>query len=155
MSDQDKTEQIQAPQTPEVSSAQIHDLPPVVGSETIKNSLQRVGQYVRDALISITGNKAPRNMSDIMEHMYPGRGKDFEMEQSRNVGDCYFVAALYGLKHNEIFEHLIRKMVKKDGENWIVQFPDGSSPITITPDDLSGQQTPHKKTGEPVHRKPV
>jgi len=146
---------MRSPQTPESSNVREHNLPPVEGSEVIKKSLQTVGHYVRDLLKPIIGRKVPRDMSDVMEHMYPGRGKDFEMEQSRNVGDCYFVAALYGLKHNEIFEHLVRKMVKKDGDNWIVQFPDGSAPITITPDDLSGQKTPDEKTGKMVRRKPV
>lgn len=153
MSNRDNIQQVHVPPASEVDAHQM-----IVLAEDGKKTdspFAQIGSYVRSMLGAVVGRNTPRDMLDIMEHMYPGRGKDLEMEQSENVGDCYFVAALYGLKHNEIFEHLMRKMVKLDGENWIVQFPDGSAPITVSPEDLNGQKIHNEKTGRLIHRKPV
>ncbi len=104
-----------------------------------------------------TRASTPPPTEDVFDELYPqkslGQIDNHEVKQ-RNTGNCYFVAALYQLKQNPIFERIIRRTITKNDEGWEVCFlgdPENQK-IQIRPEDLGGQEVWDKKKGKMIHK---
>ncbi len=120
-----------------------------------------IGGALRRAIGREEPPKTPENY-DPMEDLYPGRERDLDMVQSSDVGDCYMVAAIYALKHNDVFEGALRKTIQrkdnKDGiVGWEVKFlgDEEKSSVVITPKELNGQKVWNKKKNRSEYRFPI
>ncbi len=127
--------------------------------------ISRLSGLIGGALRSAMGRedplKTPENY-DPMEDLYPGRERDLDMVQSSDIGDCYMVAAIYALKHNDVFEGALRKTIKrkdnKDGiAGWEVKFlgDEEKNSVVITPKELDGQKVWNKKKNRSEYRFPI
>ena len=65
--------------------------------------------------------------------------------KQQNVGNCYFIASLNGMRESPHFEAIIRTSMKRVVGGWEVKIPLGSptaKPVKITPADLGPQKNP-------------
>ncbi|MDO8519487.1 MAG: C2 family cysteine protease, partial [Deltaproteobacteria bacterium] len=90
--------------------------------------------------------------SPVMKTLYP-HGINRPIRQS-NVGDCYLVAGLDGIKRNPLFPGVIDKAIKRVPGGWKVTFEKyPGEVITVTDQDLNGQVV--KKRGRRVKKEAI
>ncbi|MFA6550519.1 MAG: FHA domain-containing protein [Candidatus Gracilibacteria bacterium] len=66
----------------------------------------------------------------ILDELFP-KGLERSHFKQRNIGDCYFLAALYAIKQHPLGAKVIADMIRRTGLGWEVTFP-GNEYKTIT-----------------------
>lgn len=119
--------------------------------------------WLRSALRAITGRAShPDDLAGkltdekirLLQEIFPEGIENSHISQ-KNVGDCYFLAALHLIKRHSIapylFASIIEKIPKENGGGWRVTFP-GEEPIGIREYELAGQAAYNTKKGGFIHK---
>lgn len=67
--------------------------------------------------------------------------------EQRTVGDCYLLAYLHALAKKPYGRHVLSRLIREEGDHWVVRFADLPEDIPVYPQDLSARYLPDKKHG--------
>jgi len=84
-------------------------------------------------------NSSKSKTNNTIQELFPSGIENLQFKQSKNVGDCYFLAALHSISNHPEGKNLIANMITKVSEDsYEVQFPGYDDSISVYENELEG-----------------